>query len=364
MLRVGIIGCGKIADQHATAIQRIPGCEIVAACDHEELMAKQFSERFSVGHYFTNPRDLLEQTHPDVIHITTPPQSHFSLGQFCLEAGCHIYVEKPFTINTEEAEQLIELAKRRNLRITVGHNHQFTHAAIRMRELIQGGFLGGPPVHMESYYCYSLGDPTYARAVLGDKGHWVRALPGKLLQNIISHGVSKIAEFIKGDNPNVIALGFTSELLKKMGEDIIDELRVIIRGNGGPTAYFTFSSQMKPALHQFRIYGPENGLIMDDAHQTVIRINGRKYKSYLEHFVPPVLLANEYLANLRTNLRKFLRRDFHNDSGMKVLIQMFYNSITDNRPLPISYQEVLTTSSIMDNIFAQIGGSKQRNCSS
>lgn len=358
MIRVAIIGCGKMADQHASAIGRISGCEIVAACDQEELMSKQFAERFSVEKHFTEVNELLEQARPDIAHITTPPRSHFSLGELCLKAGCHVYVEKPFTVNTEEAEKLIDLAKKKNLKITAGHNWQFTHAATRMRELIRQGFLGGAPVHMESYYCYNLADPAYAKAVLGDKNHWVRGLPGKLLQNIISHGISKIAEFMKGENQSVIALGFTSPLLNNMGEDIVDELRVIIRDNGGPTAYFTFSSQMKPTLHQFRIYGPENGLVADDDHQTVIRISGRKYKSYLDQFVPPVLFAKQYLDNTKHNVKKFLQRDFHNDSGLKCLIERFYSSVTNNDPLPISYQEILTTARIMDNIFAQIGGVK------
>ena len=62
----------------------------------------------------------------------------------------------------------------------------------------------------------------------------------------------------------MIAHGFTSPLLKSIGEtEIIDELRVIIH-DGETTAYFTFSSQMRPMLHQLRLYGPKNGLIMDD----------------------------------------------------------------------------------------------------
>ena len=48
---------------------------------------------------------------------------------------------------------------------------------------------------MESYYCYDLSEPGYATALLGDQQHWVRRLPGKLLHNIISHGVARIAEF-------------------------------------------------------------------------------------------------------------------------------------------------------------------------
>ena len=58
---------------------------------------------------------------------------------------------------------------------------------------------------MESYYCYEIGESGYAGALLGDKEHWVRRLPGKLLQNIISHGIARIAEYLISDSPEVIA---------------------------------------------------------------------------------------------------------------------------------------------------------------
>ena len=140
MIKAAIIGCGKIADQHAAHIQRIPGCEIVGVCDTEKLMAKQMYERFNVKHYFSDVKTLLDATNPDIIHITTPPQSHFQLGKLCLQAGCNVYMEKPFTLNTQEAEHLIELANEENLKITAGHNLQFSHEAMRMRELIKNGF--------------------------------------------------------------------------------------------------------------------------------------------------------------------------------------------------------------------------------
>ena len=104
-----------------------------------------------------------------------------------------------------------------------------------MRALVESGYLGGPPVHMESYYGYDLGDPSYARALLGDKQHWVRRLPGKLLHNIISHGIARIAEFLTSDDPQVIAHGFASPLLKGIGEtEIVDELRVMISERSEP----------------------------------------------------------------------------------------------------------------------------------
>src|SRR5256712_1604651 len=152
MLKVAIVGCGKIADSHASQIQRIKGCEIVGVCDTEPLMASQLCERFRLKRYFTKLIDVLNDARPDVVHITTPPESHFDLARLCLEGGCHVYIEKPFTVHEDEAQRLVALANEKELKLTAGHNDQFSHVARRMRTLVQGGYLGGVPLHMESYY--------------------------------------------------------------------------------------------------------------------------------------------------------------------------------------------------------------------
>jgi predicted dehydrogenase len=359
MLKVAIVGCGKIADSHATQIQRIKGCEIVAVCDREPLMARQLFERFPVKSYFSDLTQLLDEARPDVVHITTPPASHFGIAKTCLERGCHVYAEKPFTINEDEAHTLIALASERKRKITVGHDDQFSHVARRMRTLVQSGFLGGGPVHMESYYCYELGQTGYAGALLGDKRHWVRKLPGQLLHNIISHGIARIAEFLTSDSPQIIAHGFVSPLLKAWGEDeIIDELRVIIHEEAGTTAYFTFSSQLRPSLHQFRVYGSKNGFVLDQDQETLIKFRGSQYVSYAEKFIPPVTLAEQYLRNLATNVRTFLARDFQMKAGMKHLIECFYRSILEDTPEPIPHREILLTARIMDAIFEQLNESR------
>ena len=183
MIKVGLIGCGKMADQHGFQIQRIHGAEIVGVCDSEPLMARQMAERFNIGKHFTNVHEMLNKVKFDVIHITTPPTSHYQLGRKCLEAGCHVYIEKPFTLNTSEAEDLIGFANQRGLKVTAGHNAQFTQVMVKMRELVRTGYLGGKPIHIESHYCYDFGGVGYAKALLGNKDHWIRKLPGSLLQN-------------------------------------------------------------------------------------------------------------------------------------------------------------------------------------
>jgi predicted dehydrogenase len=257
-------------------------------------------------------------------------------------------------VNTREAIELIEIAQQTGLKVTVGHNAQFSHASLAMRRLVQSGFLGGPPVHLESTWCYSYGDAGYAKALLGDKHHWVRRLPGKMLQNIISHGVCKIAEFMQGDSLRIWAHGFASKILEQINEkDIYDELRVMIHDGDQMTSYFTFSTQMGPVIHQFRVYGPKNSIVLDDLHQTVTT-STHNYKSYLNHFIPPMVDAWKNFRNSTDNITRFVKRNWYFEHGRKYLIESFYKSITEGHPLPIPYREIILTSRIMDEIFAQL----------
>jgi len=354
MLKIAIIGCGKVADQHVQAIGRIADCTIVAACDQELLMAKQLAERFGIPECFSDLKKMLLAASPDVVHITTPPQSHYSLAKQCLESGSHVYLEKPFTVTAAEAESLIDIAEKCRLKITVGHNYLFTLEMLEMRRLVKEGFLGRSPAHLESYWSYDLGDASYVAPILGNRNHWVRQLPGQLFHNIISHGIAKLAEFLDDDLTEIVATASQSEQLRKLGADgVQDELRVLLRDKSGTTALFCFSTQIK-GLNQLRLYGPAGSITADIITGSLVRNNTRAYKSYLTYFIPPLKNAREHLRNARLNLTNFARRRLYQDFGMKELIERFYNSIQKGDPLPIPYREITLTARIMDEIFAQV----------
>jgi predicted dehydrogenase len=317
-------------------------------------MARQLGERFGISECFSGLQEMLQASTPDAVHITTPPQSHFSLARQCLEAGSHVYLEKPFTITAEEAESLIELAETCGLKITVGHNYQFTLEMLEMRRLVNEGLLGGRPAHLESYWSYDLGDTAYVGPLLGNRNHWVRQLPGQLFHNIVSHGIAKLAEFLDDKLSDIVARAHQSEQLRRLGaQDVLDELRVLIRDQSGTTAFFCFSTQIK-GLNQLRIYGPANSVVVDNASGSMIRNESRSYKSYLTYFVPPLKNARQHLRNARRNVSNFLRRRLYQDFGMKELIERFYNSIRTGGPPPIPYRQIILTARIMDEIFAQI----------
>jgi len=322
-------------------------------CDREPLMARQLAERFRIDRCFSDVAELLRVIHPDVVHITTPPQSHFDLARPCLEAGSHVYLEKPFTVTSAEAEGVINLARRCGRHVTAGHNYQFTPEMMSMRKLVADGFLGGRPVHIESHWSYDLADMSYVGPLLGDPDHWVRRLPGGLLHNIISHGVARLAEFLDDELDEVVTLAHQSERLKSLGgQELNDELRLMIRDRVGTTASFCFSTQAKPGPNQLRVFGPENSITVDLVSGTVMQQRGRSYKSYLTYVMPPLVAARQHFANARRNLYDILRWRLYQDSGVTELVRRFHRSVTANEAPPISYREILLTARIMDQAFS------------
>ena len=128
-LKVAIVGCGKIADQHVQQILRIADTRVVAVCDTERLMAQQLQDRFPIGAHYADVDEMLAAERPDVVHVTTPPASHFELARRCLMAGSHVYVEKPFSVDHAQAVEMVRIAIASGRMLTVGHNVQFTEPA-------------------------------------------------------------------------------------------------------------------------------------------------------------------------------------------------------------------------------------------
>src|SRR5205823_10356787 len=130
-----------------------------------------------------------------------------------------------------------------------------------------------------------------------------------------------LAEFLDDEIIEIIAMAGQSPRLRDLGgEEILDELRVLIRDKSGMTAFFCFSTQIR-GLNQLRTYGPAGSITADCITGSVIRNTNRSYKSYLTYFIPPLKTAREHFRNARVNMVNFLRRRLYQDFGMKELIE-------------------------------------------
>lgn len=353
-LIIVIVGCGQIADGHVGEIQKIPGATVVAVCDLEPIMAEQLAMRFNIPEHYDDFSEMLVHCKPDVVHICTPPASHLSLVKQAVDAGCHVYVEKPLALNYEQSVELIAYVEAANLKITIGHNSDFEPPALEMRKLISDGVLGDP-VHVESWFGYNLSGP-FGQAILGSPDHWVHQLPGKLFQNNLNHLLNKITEFIEDEKPEVIAKAWRSDSTIYYGDtrdDLYDELRLLIKGKR-VSAYGTFTSTVKPVAQFARIYGTKNIIEMDYNSRTVTVDSGVTLPSAIGRLMAGFMKSKSYLKTSVRNAWKFIKNDYHYFSGMNLLIRKFYESIVEDKPLPISTQSMLRIAWIMDEIFNQV----------
>jgi predicted dehydrogenase len=353
-LKVAIVGCGKIAEAHAQEIGMLDGrARVVAVADRELLVAEQFALRHGIARHYDDLDALLERERPDVVHIATPPQAHLELGLRAIDAGCHVYVEKPFTLRAEDSRALVERAQQAGRKLTVGYASFFDPPALRMRELISAGALGDV-VHVESFYGYEL-DSQFGEALLSDPRHWVHALPGKLFQNIVDHAVSKICEFLPDERPAVTARELTlrRERFGDARDELGDELRALIAGER-ITAYLTFSAHIRPAAQFVRVYGTRGSVHVDYVGRTVTLTRGPTLPTAIGRLLPAFQHASGMLREGVGNVWRFARNDFHYFAGFRTQLASFYDAIARDGPPPYPYRDIVRVSELLDEIFAQV----------
>jgi predicted dehydrogenase len=358
-LKVAIIGCGQIADGHVSEIQKLEKAIVVAVCDKEPIIAEQLAARFDIAKYYSSYEEMMDKEDIDVVHICTPPGTHLLLAKAAVDAGCHVYVEKPLALNYEESVELIDYVNRAGKKITIGHNSEFDPPTLELADLITNGVLGDP-VHIESWYGYNLSG-SFGKSIMASPDHWVHRLPGKLFHNNINHMLNKITLFIEDDEPEVHAIAWRKDNSKLFGDirdDLHDELRTVLRGNK-VSAYGTFSANVNPVGHYVRIYGTKSIIDLDYTSRTVSVDRGARYPSAIGRLIAGYDKAWQYTKSALRNTRKFYKHDYHFFSGMGTLINRFYDSILHDGPLPIPTRNILRIAWLMDEIFTQIHGDKQ-----
>lgn len=180
-IRVGIVGCGKVAaEHHLPALRRVPGVRVVAAVDVEAARLKSVADRFGIEQRLDDYRTLLERDDIDLVAILTPTPSHAELGLAVLDAEKHLFLEKPTTLTLAEGERLIERAARSSRQSMVGYNLRRHRLARRMREIVASGALGQIHAVRSAYTHWRANDEA-------PEWHRTRALGGGVVLNEAVH---------------------------------------------------------------------------------------------------------------------------------------------------------------------------------
>lgn len=191
-IRTGIVGAGFIAPWHVNAISRIPNVKITSVCDYSRITAQSLSDTFNIKNIFTDIDELLASETCDAVHILTPPNAHFEGAQKALQRGVHALVEKPFTLDPDEASALTALAHEQNLVLAVSHNFLALPSYEKLKKSLKNGDIGRID-SLDINWRFPL-----APLRSGPFGLWLIREPANLLFELAPHLVA-FAQDIAGD---------------------------------------------------------------------------------------------------------------------------------------------------------------------
>jgi len=143
VVKLGLIGCGRVAENyHLPALRKLAGAEVVAVADLDPQRLRRVADRFHVERRYPDVVALLDDLSVEAVAVCVPVQFHAEVALRALEAGKHVFIEKPLALSLAEADRLIECAKQAPGTAMVGFNLRWHRLLRQARALVQRGALG------------------------------------------------------------------------------------------------------------------------------------------------------------------------------------------------------------------------------
>jgi predicted dehydrogenase len=156
-IRIGIAGCGQAARVHVERLLALDGVSVVGCADIDVSLAQRLAERVSAADGNRNAsstgranvpvamadhRELLRQAAPDALAVFTPHLAHYRVAMDALQAGCHVFIEKPLSTNVQEAVDIVGLARGRGRKVGVGQQYRLRPSLVEARRMLAAGTIG------------------------------------------------------------------------------------------------------------------------------------------------------------------------------------------------------------------------------
>jgi predicted dehydrogenase len=239
-IRIGLIGYGKVAALYAKAVRALPNGELVSVCGRNRDRRNSFAEQWNIASRDT-PEEMVKLDHVDAAIVVTPHPQHCGGAVAALEAGCHVLVEKPMAVTTDQCDRMMEAAKKAGKVLSVISQRRWFPACRRIREAIDSGKLGKPSLLQitilgwrdEAYY---KSDPW--------RGKW-DAEGGGILINQAAHQIDLMHWFM---GPTAEIQGYWGNINHPYIE-VEDSAVAILRFKSGGFGSVLVSNSQKPGIY-------------------------------------------------------------------------------------------------------------------
>lgn len=181
-----VVGTGVGCRVHVPALKNA-GFEVVALVDVNKEMVEQRAKDNDIPYAFTDLEEAILGTGASLVTIATPPNTHYPLVMKAIEKGCHVLCEKPFALDSKEAKEMLDAAKKAGIVHRVGHEFRFNPSSVLIKKLIEEGAIGEP--RFSTYIGYN----GYAAGYGNPPAWWFKPeMGGGWLLASGSHDIDKI----------------------------------------------------------------------------------------------------------------------------------------------------------------------------
>jgi predicted dehydrogenase len=243
-----LIGCGAIAREHLAALAALKNVEVGAVCDLSAARAEATAERFGIAKWYCNYEEMLAHIKPDLVHITTPPSTHFSIAKNCLTNGLNVLCEKPITVDYKDFTLLKQLATKNGCMLMENQNLRFHSSIQRIQALIASGRLGDVLEVQISLFVNLVA--TGSPYVDENASHFALLLRGGVIGDFLPH-IAYLARIFTGPVVDLRTIWTKHTANSPLP---VDEFRGLIKGERA-TAIVDFSGNAQPNGFWVRVVG-------------------------------------------------------------------------------------------------------------
>ena len=326
--RAALVGCGRIATVHLQAVREHAGADVVAVCDLDGSVAAAFAAKHGVEGVYTDVREMMEQSRPEVVHLLTPPRSHRALVEAVAPYGAHLYVEKPFASDPEDAEAMVDTATREGVQLCPGHSRLFDPQFVELQRRVRDGEIGRVvSVRAEQGFAYE----AEARAATIP---WSYTYDWGIFDNLVPHPLSMVTTFLEAPGePQVV--GFNLGLIREAG---VEEIRVLIPSRAA-VGEIVFSTTTSPMNNRLDVVGTKGRITADWGTPGVVLTR----KSPLPNAVIRITANWSTSVQLAGGSLRFilgvLTGRVRSYMGLRALIGAFYRALEAGAPPPVSMED-------------------------
>src|SRR5262245_27167044 len=253
-VRTALIGCGKVGQIQARALQSLPESEFVAVCDSDQSRAAAFAETYGARPY-TDVPTMITESAVQAVFICTPHPLHARPAILAAEAGVHALVEKPLAASLEDCDAMLAAARKAGVKLGVISQRRWYEPVLRMKRAIESGKLGRPV--LGTFTMYSWRDEAYYRSDPW-RGKWDTEGGGVLI-NQSPHMIDLLLWLM--DDRVVEVSGYRANL-NHPSMEVEDSAVAILRFRGGGLGSIVTSLSQRPGIHtKVHIHGSSGASI-------------------------------------------------------------------------------------------------------